>query len=64
MHIRLEGLDTGGNAQEEAGEETVVDSGEASTLDFRGREPTVVDRMGDNGNHPERERGVLGYWDS
>ena len=60
----LEGLATGGNAQEGIGEETVVDCGDISIADFWIREPTGGARMGDNGPHPKREGGVLWYWDS
>ena len=37
------------------------DLGEIGTEDIWGQEPTGRARMGDNGPHPEREWGLLGY---
>ena len=55
-------MDTGDNAQEGTGEETVEDIGEISIADVQGQDPTGGAHMGNNGPHPEREGGVLGYW--
>ena len=53
---------TGGNAQEGASENAVGALGENIKAEFWGRDPTGGACMGDNGPHPEREVGVLGYW--
>ena len=58
----LEGVATGGKAQEGTSKETVGDLGEIGEVDVQVWDPTGRTHMGNNGPHTERDGGIPGYW--